>query len=287
MSYKPSPHQTYGQRRKHTAFTSVAHYSFRQNWEANFDKAVAQAEALKGQGYLVEEGIQKGALTESQAQRVAKHLQQAGFDVRLIPVASWCGEKVVFVVFKPPKEGTTILQPRPLPKKKTSDVKTLMEKFIQAISTNSESIDVDEQLREKGYIYDSNYTIAFLPRGHQGTDVLAQWTRDIPLKEKPMIELENTPTLRMLVRAIKVKDKKTAIAFDSANKLTIKTENLQKVLRIFDDGRIRVYAVPGHDKPLIFYNNDGHAIAVARYMEPLTQEIASITGLLSTAQTQK
>lgn len=287
MSYRSSPRQTYGQKRKQTAFTSAAHYSFRQDWDANFDKALVQAEALKGQGYLVEEGIEKGTLTESQAQRMARYLQQAGFDVQLIPVASWGGEKVVFVVFKPPKEGATIPQPRTLPKRKTSDIKTLMEKFTQAITTDSESIDVNEQLREKGYIYDSNYTIAFLPRDQKGTDVLAEWARDIPLKEKPIIELQNTPIFRMLVRASKVKDKKTTIAFDSASKLTIRTENLQKVLRVFDDGRIRVYAVPGYDKPLIFYNDDGDAIAVARYMEAPSQEIASLKGLLSKAQIRK
>ncbi|MEM3361416.1 MAG: hypothetical protein QXV85_09475 [Candidatus Bathyarchaeia archaeon] len=280
MSYKPAPRQIYGQRRKQTAFT--AHHSFRQDWEANFDRAVAQAEALKDQGYLVEEGIQKGTLTESQAQRMAKHLQQAGFDVQFIPVASWAGEKIVFVVFKPPKEGAPIPQPRTSPKKKTSDVKTLMEKFVQAIAPEqTEPIDVNKQLREKGYVYDARYTIAFLPRDQKGTDILAEWARDMPLKEKPIIELENTPTLRMLVRAAKVKDKKKVIAFDSANKLTIRIENLQKVLRVFDDGPIRVYAVPGDDKPLIFYNDDGHAIAVARFMEAPTQEIAPLTGLLT------
>jgi|YelNatPaOPRAMG01_1025707.scaffolds.fasta_scaffold11575_8 hypothetical protein len=287
MSYKPSPRQTYKQRRKHTPFTSAAHYSFRQDWETNFDRAVAQAEALKAQGYLVEEGIQKGALTESQARQVARRLKEAGFDVQLIPVASWAGEKVVFVVFRPPKEGATMPQPRAPPKKKASDVKTLMKKFVQANSTDSESIDVDKQLREKGYLYDSHYTVAFLPRGQQGTDALAQWVRDIPLKQPPIIELDNTPTFRMLVRASKVKDRKTVIAFDSANKLTIRTENFQKVLRVFDDGRIRVYAVPGDDKPLIFYNDDGHAIAVARYMEAPTWDIASLTELLSKAQTKK
>ncbi|MGB9672402.1 MAG: hypothetical protein ACPLZY_04570, partial [Candidatus Norongarragalinales archaeon] len=105
MSYKPSPRQTYGQRHRRLGYPSIAHHSFRQDWETNFDKALAQANQLKAQGFLVEEGIQKGALTESQAQKFAKNLQQAGFDVQLIPVASWAGEKVVFVVFKPPKEG--------------------------------------------------------------------------------------------------------------------------------------------------------------------------------------
>ncbi|MGB9672173.1 MAG: hypothetical protein ACPLZY_03395, partial [Candidatus Norongarragalinales archaeon] len=183
------------------------------------------------------------------------------------------------------KEGAPIpiTQPR-TPPKRPSDVKTLMERFVQALSEN---IDVNKQLREKGYIYDSHYTIAFIPSGQQGTDVVAQWARHIPLKEQQIIELDNTPTFRRLLRAAKVKDKKEAISFDSANTLTIRTENLQKVLRVFDDGPIRVYAVPGPDKPLIFYNEDGHAIAVARYMDAPTNEIASVSRFLSVAQTQK
>ncbi|MGB9672197.1 MAG: hypothetical protein ACPLZY_03520, partial [Candidatus Norongarragalinales archaeon] len=119
MSYKPSPRQTYGQRQRRLASPPVAHYSFRQDWETNFDKAVAQANQLKAQGFLVEEGIEKGALIESQAQQAAKRLKAAGFDVQFIPVASWAGEKVVFVVFKPPKEGAPIpiTQPRTPPKR--------------------------------------------------------------------------------------------------------------------------------------------------------------------------
>ena len=284
MSYKPSPRQTYGQRQRRVASTPTSHYGFRQEWEANFDNAVAQANKLKGEGYLVEEGIQKGALIESQAQQVAKRLKEAGFDVQFIPVASWAGEKVVFVVFKPLKEDVAIPQPRTSSKKKTSDVKTLMDKFVQALSEN---IDVNEQLQEKGYIYDSHYTIAFIPRGQQGIDVVAQWARDIPLKEQQIIELDNTPTFRRLLRAAKVKDKKEVISFDSGNTLTIRMENLQKVLRVFDDGPIRVYAVPGSDKPLLFYNEDGHAIAVARYMDATTNQICSVSRLLSAAQTQK
>jgi hypothetical protein len=81
-----------------------------RKWEANFDAAMEKAWQLEKKGFLVEEGLQKGALMESKAKQLSKQLQERGFQVELIPVARWGKEQVVFLVYKPPEKP---VEPKP------------------------------------------------------------------------------------------------------------------------------------------------------------------------------
>jgi hypothetical protein len=108
MAYgKSKVKQTYAQPRRplrHSIYSPAHHATFRTEWESNLEPAIAKVQALKNEGYMADEALQRGALTESQAERFASRLKELGCEIQIIPIATWAGEKVVFLVYKPPKE---------------------------------------------------------------------------------------------------------------------------------------------------------------------------------------
>jgi hypothetical protein len=285
MSYKHSLRQTYWQRQKHTSFAPTRHYDFRQEWEANFENAIAQANKIKEQGYLVEEGMQKGALTENQAQRIAKRLQSAGWDVQLIPIATWAGERVVFVVFKPPKEQEAPAPTTPQPgKPKKSDAEKLYERYFKTFwGPGSDPPDLQE-FANKGYLVDPSMYVALITPTSQSQDSLVTMLRNEQAKGQPLTAFDNTPKLRTATTKNKSMGSQFVV-LDSQGKIGVRIRYFSAALRVLGKGKVTVYS-PGADMPIYLVRDDGHAIAIAPPTDLDVTKAVTVDSLVMQSQQQ-
>jgi hypothetical protein len=264
MSYKAYPRKSYGQRQKHTIFSLSHHRNFRQEWEANFDKAVTEANKFKDQGFLVEEGIEKGALTESQAKKVAQRLQTSGYEVQLIPVATWAGEKVVFVIFKPPKEQPKPQEPTPQPaatkqaKDKTQEICLRYFKTFWGIASPPPDF---EQLTNKGYLIDpTKYTALILPTA-TSQDELVKMVRNQQATGTPLATFDSTPKFRLTASRNKNMGSRFVV-FDTQGKIGVRIDYFINILKVLGKGKINVYS-PGPDMPVYLEHETGVVFAIA------------------------
>ena len=283
MSYRQAAKRQYTPKRSLRQRISPTHqFSFRSQWEANLDEALAQAYKLKDEGYLVEEGIEKGALMESQAKRIIKQLTQMGYEVQKIPVAKWAGEKVVFIIYKPPQE------PLPPPTAKTSKIKSrkqtleqLLEKYIRLSFPPNAEPDM-ERWTNKGYMLNHGYTTALIRADAPGTDTLINIYKSL-LEKPPITQFTNFSKLRVAVTRAKKSNAKF-VHFDQKGETATSIEHLQNALRTFADGPLTVYC-EGKDKPVYIANEDKHAIALAPALDFASHLSVSIDELIREAAT--
>ncbi len=73
------------------------HLQFREKWDKSLDEALKRAAKLRREGWHVE--LNRGALTKSQAARIAKRLELEA-EVELIPITEWMGQEIVFIAYK-------------------------------------------------------------------------------------------------------------------------------------------------------------------------------------------
>jgi len=294
MSYNVKPRQTYKPYRMHQMITAspALHESFRREWEANFDAALNRASALKEKGFLVEEGIGRGALMESQAKRIAKNLQEAGCEVELIPVAKWAGENVVFLVYKPPKEGETIhpLQfekPKPKPRQPAQQTPDqLIQNFVKTFTYKSKYLTQapdTSQMKDKGFMIDPRNLVALIdPNSLSSDSLIDMYRRARSAQSVTPIRIVNSPKLRAsLVKAERVG--KTSVTFDMAGKTAVAADNLRKALRVFRDGEpISIYII-AEERPVFVAREDGWAVAIAPIIEPSPSSTIHINEIIRAA----
>lgn len=269
---------------RHFAATPAHHLSFRNQWEANLENAIAQAERLRAEGYMVEEGIQRGALTQSQAEREAKRLSMQGYEIQTIPVTEWAGEKIVFLVYKPPKEPVAPPKPK-MEAQRIGTVEELVQRFTNVWYKDRQELIPDEtfKLKTEGHMIDPSRCVALIPRtsvGKSPTDLvgMAEGYR----KELPITVIENTPKFR--VALARLQKKYENITFDPQGKHAVQIKYLKEALRTFEGyRRIKVHGQP--EKPIYLINEAGDAIAIAPVIEPNPSLTTTVSQAEREAQT--
>jgi len=91
------------------------------------DEAFAQIETLRNEGWSIDD--ERGALTQSQAEAFAAHVEKHGFETARIPVAKWDEDLVQFVAYKPKltEPGEEAVAPPPVPQPEPKKVRVEKE----------------------------------------------------------------------------------------------------------------------------------------------------------------
>jgi len=263
MSYKAVARQSYGQRKRlrQAAITPSHHFSFKADWEANLENAIAQAQKFKDQGYLVDECIEKGTFLESQANRVVKRLKEMGYETQLIPVARWAGENVVFIIYKPPKEPVaTVATPKPKGPKKTEADK-LYERYLKTFWGRGSNPPHLQEFAEKGVLLEPGRYVALITPTAPAKDALVKMLRDEQAKGTSVAAFDNTPGLRVATTKNKNAGSRFVV-FDTQGKIGVRIRYFSAALKTLGKGRIKVFS-PGKDLPVYLVSEDGHALAIS------------------------
>ena len=142
MSYRRKAKQSYSApRRRHLPYLNV---SFRSTWDRGLDEALAQIEKLRNEGWNID--YERGALTQSQADAFAGHVEKYGFETARIPVAKWGEDLVQFVAYKPKQQtepGEVVPPPVPQPKRKEPEEFDPVERFQKTFWTRGKPDDPD------------------------------------------------------------------------------------------------------------------------------------------------
>ncbi|MGB9672405.1 MAG: hypothetical protein ACPLZY_04585 [Candidatus Norongarragalinales archaeon] len=274
MAYsKRSVRQTYAPSRRplrQIIYSPSRHSAFKVEWESNLEPAITRVQALKKEGYLVDEALQRGALTESQAERIAKRLKEMGYEIQTIPIATWAGEKVVFLVSKPPAEPVapkpTQTEPTPPPKQETSPEEYL-QRFLKTFYVANDP-DIQNELdrfKNEGFAMDRRRVVALISKDapqKYGSDSLVgmakQFKQGVPLASFA----KANDLLTALRRAKGGATKRYGYVAWEPDMIT-SIEEAQRALKILDPKtRVAVYCKE-KDKPVYFMNPDGNAVAVA------------------------
>lgn len=284
MSYKAVARQSYGQRKrlKHAAITPSHHSNFKTDWEANLEKAIAQAQKFKDQGYLVDECIEKGTFIESQANRVAKRLKEMGYETQLIPIARWAGENVVFIIYKPPKQPQAT---PPTPKTKEpekSKADKLYERYFKTFwSPVNEPPDLQE-FANKGYLVDPGKYVALITPKAPPVDSLVRMLRDEQAKGTPIRVFCNTPKLQVATTKNKNAGSRFVV-FDAQGKIGVRIRYFREVLKVLGKSKVKVFC-QGPDLPVYLVREDGHAIAIAPAADLDVSKAVTIDSLVMQSQ---
>lgn len=274
MSYAPRPRQPYHVRRMRQMISASPqhHLAFRNEWESNFDKAYHQALALKSQGYLVDEGLRRGAIMESEAKRLAAAYKRGGCEVQLIPIARWGNERVVFLVHKPPKGAepspTTPSKPKePTVKEVEHPPEKVIEMFVASFRPAPNQPDNPQKLHDRGYLIDKDRFIGLIDPDSPCTEPLVEMAREARARTATAIIIPNTPSFRKLL-ASKARDY-PVVTIDQAGNKGLNVERLVKALRVLGDGYVKLE--PFSDqvlKPAYLFKDKGYAISIAPIADP-------------------
>jgi len=138
MSYRRKGRPLYSSIRRRTHLPAL-NVTFRSMWDRGLDEALARIEQLRSEGWNIDD--ERGALTQSQAERFAAHVEKHGFETVRIPVAKWEDDEVQFVAYKP-KAGQELPVPTPpTPEPKAVRVKLEfdpIERFQKMVQSDEE-----------------------------------------------------------------------------------------------------------------------------------------------------
>jgi hypothetical protein len=233
------------------AISSVSHEAFRQEWEANFDAAMEKAWQLEKKGFLVEEGLQKGALMESKAKQLGKQLEERGFQVELIPVARWGKEQVVFLVYKPPAKP---VEPKPTAQKQLS-LQQIIDNFCKTFGFENDKNPLFVFAKE-GAILDKQHLAGVTDIDFQGAHaVFSKEGRKAKTVGLKLARFYNDSKLRAtLLQLERLKHK--FVSPDSTKNFPIYIGRFRKLLRVLDDGPIAAYSSDKHGnvRTVFFFN---------------------------------
>jgi len=257
MGYNRAKAKTVYQPMRSMAISPVSHEAFRQEWEANFDAAIEKARQLEKKGFLVEEGLQRGALMESKAKQLAESLKQRGYEVELVPVARWGKEQVVFLVYKPPEKP---VEPKPPAQKalKLLSAEEILNNFGKTFGFETDKNPLFE-LAKEGIVMDKAHMVGivdieFKPQpGAESSKVLVcQRGKKAKTAGLKLAQFYNDSKLRAtLLQLERLKHK--WVSPDSKKDFPIPTNFFRKVLRVVGDGPVTAYA-PDTDGPIFFFN---------------------------------
>jgi hypothetical protein len=267
MGYNKTKAKTVYQPMRSTAISPVSHEAFRREWEANFDAAVEKARQLEKQGFLVEEGLQRGALMESKAKQLAESLKQRGYEVELVPVARWGKEQVVFLIYKPPEKP---VEP-PTPSKKPPNLipaDKIIDNFAKTFGVEP-GVSPFFVFANEGIVMDKAHMVGvvdieFKPQpGVESSKVLVcQRGKKAKTAGLKLAQFYNDSKLRATLLELERLRHKW-VSPDSKKEFPIPINFFRKVLRVVGDGPVTAYA-PDSDGPIYFFNERAPSnIAVA------------------------
>jgi len=272
MSYSVKSRHTYQPKRMRQMLVASPqhHLAFRNEWETNFDKAYKQALALKDQGYLVDEGLRRGAIMESEAKRLAASFKKAGYEVQLIPIARWGDERVVFLVHRPPKgepSPTTPSQPKePIVKEIEHPPEKAIRMFVATFHAAPNQPDDPQKLRDRGYLIDKDHFVGLVDPDSPSTEPLVEMAREARTKATAII-IPNTSRFRTLL-ARKARDH-PVVTIDQAGNKGLNVERLVKALRVLGDGYVKLEPFSDQTlKPAYLFKDKGYAISIAPIADP-------------------
>jgi len=272
MSYSVKSRHTYQPKRMRQMLVASPqhHLAFRNEWETNFDKAYKQALALKDQGYLVDEGLRRGAIMESEAKRLAASFKKAGYEVQLIPIARWGDERVVFLVHRPPKgepSPTTPSQPKePIVKEIEHPPEKAIRMFVATFHAAPNQPDNPQKLHDRGYLIDKDHFVGLVDPDSPCTEPLVEMAREARTKATAII-IPNTSRFRTLL-ARKARDY-PVVTIDQAGNKGLNVERLVKALRVLGDGYVKLEPFSDQTlKPAYLFKDKGYAISIAPIADP-------------------
>ncbi|MGB9672403.1 MAG: hypothetical protein ACPLZY_04575 [Candidatus Norongarragalinales archaeon] len=274
MAYsKRSVRQTYAPSRRslrQIIYSPSRHSAFKVEWESNLEPAITRVQALKKEGYLVDEALQRGALTESQAERIAKRLKEMGYEIQTIPIATWAGEKVVFLVPKPPKEPVAPKQPQtqptPQPEQETSPDEYLQRFLKTFYDANDPEIQTEiDHFKTDGWAMDNQRKIAFVSKDAPqkgGPDSLVGMAKQFK-QGVPLASFAKANDLLTALRRAKGSARKNYGYVAWGPDMITSIEDARRALKIMEPTtRIAVHCV-GKDRPVFFMDPAGNAVVVA------------------------
>jgi hypothetical protein len=266
---------------KASAITPASHEAFRREWDTNFDTALQKAGELQKKGFLVEEGLQRGALMESKAKSLAESLKQRGYEVELIPVAKWAGENVVFLIYKPTGKAKEAAEPKPKPTEKTGKEPTpkdIIDAFVKNFTYHYPSgpaMPDPSRLPTEGHIPDPKHIAALVDPASSSNVPTVDKLRTALKTMQPTIRFENSTKLRVAATRLNAQLKKKHgdsgfVTFDGKADKTVDLDVFIKSLRSLGDGPMLIYAFPNRFDPfyLVRERPPHLAIAMAPYIEP-------------------
>jgi hypothetical protein len=277
VGYNKTKAKTVYQPMRSTAISPVSHEAFRQEWEANFDVAVEKARQLEKQGFLVEEGLQRGALMESKAKQLAESLKQRGYEVELVPVARWGKEHVVFLVYKPPAKPVEP-EPQPSQQKAPLTVEQLIQNFNKAFGKRQTLA----RFKAEGVIADKGYRNGVADISNPDDPISEEGRK--AKRMSPLAEFYNNLKLQETLLQYERLNYKW-VSPDSKKEFPIETSTFRKVLQTLGEGQISVYAWDKTGR--VFFFNERAPSNVAVFADPdpyaTPPEIKTLDEVLFTA----
>lgn len=139
------------------------HLQFREKWDKSLDEALKRAAKLRREGWHVE--LNRGALTKSQAARIAKRLELEA-EVELIPITEWMGQEIVFIAYKEKSKPKTKVTEKTSSASNALSKEQLFERFRKICLKSKEPSP--EHLAE-GYMMDDHWVMAAVAENSTST----------------------------------------------------------------------------------------------------------------------
>jgi hypothetical protein len=270
--YRKSPQKQYRQPR---TLSSSVHAQFRLEWDRGLDEAMERVRKLRSEGWLVNEQT----WMQNQVPSMTKNYEAQGFETKVVPIANWVGEGVVFVAVKP-KKGTSIampsVSPTPSAKPKTPRGQTVANpnftadkvkaKFVEAAFGRRYKLE-DGRVVENSdhyFIIDPSRTWAFASR--RAAPIQEGWIKLVDAGKKLLMNApravfnNNAQMLRQLREA--QKKGKAAIDFSGNPINGVDIGHVRKALATLGGGDIRVFQEDS-EFPAYFFNQHGDMIIIA------------------------
>jgi hypothetical protein len=271
--YRKSPQKQYRQPR---TLSSSVHAQFRLEWDRGLDEAMEHVRKLRSEGWLVPDQT----WMQHQVPNLAKNYEAQGFETKVVPIAKWVGEGVVFVAVKP-KKGTSItvpsISPTPSAKPKVPRGQTVVNlnftadkaeaKFVEAAFGRGYKPDDGKvvQSSDNYFIIDPERTWAFASR--RAAPIKERWKKLFDDGKKLLLNApsraifnNNAQMLRQLREA--QKKGKTAIDFSGNPNNGVDISYVRKAMATLGGGDIRVFQEDS-EFPAYFFNQHGDMIIIA------------------------
>jgi hypothetical protein len=290
MAYgKSKVKQTYAQPRRplrHSIYSPAHHATFRTEWESNIEPAIAKVQALKNEGYMADEALQRGALTESQAERFASRLKELGYETQIIPIATWAGEKVVFLVYKPPKEPVQQQQPETKPPpslKQPATPEEYLQRFLKEFYDDNDPRLPDEtnRFKNEGWAMDPGRIMAVINKDapYRGGDTLLGMAKEL----HGSVPLASFPKANDVMTALRRAKGSKSHNYDYVAwgpDILTSIDYARKALKILGPKTPVRVSCKSKDKPVYFMDPDGNAVVVAPALDVDKSRVIDVNTLM-------
>jgi hypothetical protein len=291
MAYgKSKVKQTYAQPRRplrHSVYSPVHHATFRTEWESNLEPAIAKVQALKNEGYMADEALQRGALTESQAERFASRLKELGCEIQIIPIATWAGEKVVFLVYKPPKEPVQQQQPEAKPPpslKQPASPEEYLQRFLKEFYDDNDPRVPEEanRFKNEGWAMDPQRIMAVINKdapGKAGPDSLLGMAKSL----HGSVPLASFPKANDVMTALRRAKGSKSHDYDYvawAPDILTSIDYARKALKILGPKTPIRVCCEKKQSPIYFMDPNGNAVVVAPALDVDKSTVIDVNTLM-------